>query len=445
MKKRLTLWLITLLVLLVLILDFPKTRVKFNLGPVKIDTVLVHPTINLQKIGLPVKRDLEPKLGLDLAGGAHLVLGLDMSKIGAGDRQDAADASKEIIEKRVNLFGVTEPVVQAAKVGNEFQVIVELPGVTDVSAALSLIGRTAQLEFKELTGATPSAMPGAAPSDFVPTGLTGASLQKAQVTFSSQTGLPQVSLQFNSEGAAKFEEITARNVARPLAIFLDEEVISAPTVQETISGGQAVITGQFTTQEAKQLAIQLNAGALPVPVKIAAQQSIGPTLGAESVKKGMTAALVGFGAVSVFMLLNYGLAGFVAILALLLYTGIVLALFKLIPVTLTLAGIAGFILSIGMAVDANILIFERYHEEIRWGNSKFAAIEAGFTRAWSSIRDSNISSLITAFILYWFGTGLVRGFALTLAIGILVSMFSAIFVTKTLMTRLLKPEPRPTS
>ncbi len=440
MRKRLTLWLIILLAAVVLILDFPKTKVKFQAGPVKIDTVLVHPRINLQKLGIGIRRDLEPKLGLDLAGGAHLVLGLDMSKTPQEDRKDAAEGALEVIERRVNLFGITEPVVQLAKVGDEFQVIVELSGVTNVGQALNLIGKTAQLEFKEQTLVTPSATQGAEAADFRPTGLTGGHLQKAQVTFSPQTGLPQVSLQFNPEGAAKFEEITAKNVGRPLAIFLDDQLISKPSVQETIAGGAAVITGQFTTQEAKQLTIQLNAGALPVPVRVLAQQNIGPTLGAQSLEKSLVAAVIGFGAIATFMVLNYGVQGLIASAALLLYTGIVFAIFKLIPVTLTLAGIAGFILSIGMAVDANILIFERMREEIRWGNTKAAAVEVGFTRAWSSIRDSNISSLITAAILYWFGTGLVRGFALTLAIGILVSMFSAITVTKTLMTRLPTPE-----
>lgn len=438
MKKRLSLWLIILLAIVVLILDFPQTPVKFSAGPVKIDTVLAHPQINLQKIGLPFRRDLEPKLGLDLAGGAHLVLTPDLVNIPQQDRQDAAEAAREIIERRVNLFGVTESVVQLAKVGSEHQIIVELPGVADVGQALNLIGKTAQLEFRESVEATPSATLAATPTAFRPTGLTGADLAKAQVTFSPQTGVPQVSLQFNSAGAAKFEAITARNVSRPVGIFLDNELISAPTVSETISGGQAVITGQFTTTEARQLAIQLNAGALPAPIQVSAQQNVGATLGAQSLEKSLVAAGIAIGVIAAFMILNYGTAGVVATLALLLYCGIIFLLFKLVPVTLTLAGIAGFILSIGMAVDANILIFERTAEEIRWGSSKMAAAEAGFARAWSSIRDSNISSLITALILYWFGTGLVRGFALTLAIGILVSMFSAIFVTKTLMRNFLR-------
>lgn len=432
------LWLIILLALVVFVLDFPKTPVKFSVGPVKINTVLVHPTINLRKIGLPVKRDLEPKLGLDLAGGVHLVLAPDLSKISEQDKKTAAESAKEVIERRVNLFGVSEPVVQLAKVAAEYQIIVELPGIANVQQAIDLIGKTAQLEFREPLTVSSAATLAATPEDFKSTGLTGADLTKAQVTFSSQTGLPQVSLQFSDAGAKKFEAITARNVSKPLAIFLDNELISAPNVQETISGGQAVINGQFTTSEAKRLTIQLNAGALPVPITIAAQQNIGAALGVESVQKSLTAAGIGIFVVAVFMILNYGTLGGLAVVALLLYCGIVFALFKLIPVTLTLAGIAGFILSIGMAVDANILIFERMAEEIRWGNSKLTAIEAGFNRAWSSIRDSNISSLITAFILYWFGTGIVKGFALTLAVGILVSMFSAIFVTKTLIRNFFK-------
>ncbi|MBI2263546.1 protein translocase subunit SecD, partial [Candidatus Berkelbacteria bacterium] len=259
-----------------------------------------------------------------------------------------------------------------------------------------------------------------------------AQLKKANVTF-DQNGNPEVAISFNKEGADKFKEITTRNLQKPVVIALDNEIVSAPTVQSAISDGNAVITGNFNIKEAKDLALQLNSGALPMPIKIAEQRRIGPTLGQESVKRSLVAGLVGILLVGLFMILYYRLPGLLATLALLFYGLFVLALFKLIPVTLTLAGVAGFILSIGMAVDANILIFERMKEELRAGKAKREAIEDGFRRAWSSIRDSNVSSLITCLILYYGTTGLVRGFAVTLALGILVSMFTAITVSRTFL------------
>jgi preprotein translocase subunit SecD len=432
-RPRLILWSIIFLTLLAVVVDFPKVPIKFQLGPLKIDTILSHPRIDFSKIGIPLKRDLEPKLGLDLQGGAHLVLLADMKDIAPEDRNNALDSAEQVIERRVNLFGVTEPVIQTAKIAGDYRIIVELPGVTDVSQALNLIGKTAQLDFREPIGASPSATMAAFEQNFKKTDLTGKDLKRAQLSFSQQTGEPQVSLEFNSDGAKKFEEITAKNVQKPVAIYLDNELISAPTVQEKITGGSAVITGKFTTAEAKNLAIQLNAGALPIPIKVIEQRNVGPTLGAASIQKSFIAGGIGFSIIVLFMLANYGLNGLLANVALLIYTVIVFAIFKTLPVTLTLAGIAGFILSIGMAVDANILIFERIREEIRWGKEKEAAIDLGFNRAWSSIRDSNISSLITCTILFWMGIGIIRGFALTLAIGILVSMFSAITITRTFL------------
>lgn len=364
-----------------------------------------------------------------------MVLAADMKEVSEKDRDDALESAKTIIERRVNLFGVSEPVIQSSKTAGEYRILVELPGVTDVSQALNLIGKTAQLDFRESQEASSSATLSGTIQSFKKTGLTGKELKRASVTFSPQTSKPEVSLEFNGEGAKKFEEITGRNVQRPMAIFLDDELITnpPPVVREKITGGNAVISGEFTTKEANNLAIQLNAGALPTPIKVIEQRNVGPTLGAESVQKSLIAGAIGLGLVAVFMIVYYGFSGFLATLALILYTGIVFGLFKLIPVTLTLAGIAGFILSIGMAVDANVLIFERIREEIRWGKGKQAAIDLGFNRAWSSIRDSNVSSLITASILFWLGTGQVRGFALALSVGILVSMFSAITVTRTLL------------
>ena len=431
-KPRATLWFIIILTLFAILVDFPKVPAKFNFGPLKVDTVLVHPRLRLGSF----VRDLEPQLGLDLKGGTHLVLAANMEKIETKDRDAALDSAKNIIAERINRYGVSEPVVQSAKTGDEYRIVAELPGVTDINQAVVLIGQTAQLEFGELkntTGATLSATLAADPRNYQSTGLTGKDLVRATPTFSRQTGKPEVQLEFSSEGAKKFEEITKRNLGQPLAIFLDNQLIEAPVVQSLISGGQAVITGNFTSKDTTRLAIQLNAGALPVPIKVIEQRNIGPTLGAESISKSLLAGAIGFAIVACFMLAYYGLTGLLADIALAIYTLLALAIFKLVPITLTLAGIAGFILSVGMAVDANILIFERMKEEIRWGQPRIKAIELGFTRAFSSIRDSNISSLITCTILYYFGTGIIRGFALTLAIGILLSMFSAITITRTFL------------
>ncbi len=379
-------------------------------------------------------RDLNLKLGLDLQGGVHVVYQADVSQLSnSADQSSAVESTKANIERRINSLGVSEPVIQTSKVGNDYRIIVELAGVTDIDQAIKLIGQTAQLEFRESTVATPSAA-----ADFKSTGLTGADLQRAQVQFASgQTntisGSPSVGLEFTSDGAKKFAEITKRNIDKPLAVFLDDKIVTAPNVQNAITDGKAVITGNFTVDEAKKLVIQLNAGALPLPIKIVEQRSVGATLGADSITRSLYAGAIGLLVVCLFMIANYGLKGLLADLALVLYVFLSLAVIKLVPITLTLAGIAGLILSIGMAVDANILIFERIKEEMSWGRPKLAAIELGFHRAWNSIRDSNISSMMTAGILFWFGSGSVRGFALTLIIGVLVSLFSAITVTKFLL------------
>lgn len=391
------------------------------------------------------------KLGLDLQGGIQLILSADMSKIDSKQKDDALESSRAIIEKRVNLFGVSEAVVQTSKVGEERRILVELPGLKDASAAANLVGKTAQLEFKEIPATLSAQMQEATKSGIplaffaTPTSLTGADLKKAQVTFgrSGTRSGPQVSIEFTAQGGEKFAQLTKKNVGKSLPIFLDNQLISAPVVQQEIVGGSAVITGDFSAEEAKNLVIQLNAGALPVPIKILEQRQIGPTLGEESIKKSVVAAAVGITVVAFYVALYYGILGLVADLSLLIYGLLVLAIFKtglliLPPVTLTLAGVAGFILSIGMAVDANILIFERYKEEIRWGKSKRLALEEGFKRAWTSIWASNMSSLITASILYYFGTSLVRGFALTLSIGVMVSMFTAYVVSRTFLRIIIK-------
>lgn len=434
MGSRVTLWIILSLLLAAIYIDLPK---------LPFDWTIPNTSINLnQFVGkFPVN------LGLDLQGGTQLVLETQMDKIAAGEKDTALESAKEVIERRVNLFGVSEAVVQTSKLGERRRILVDLPGVQDASKAAELVGRTAQLEFRERP-ATPSgeATASGIPEIFFyqPTGLKGSDLKKAQVVYGqgADTG-PQVQLQFTPEGSKKFAEITKRNVGKPVAIFLDQDPVSAPIVNQEILSGDAIISGKFSVEEAKQLAVQLNAGALPVPIKIVEQRVIGASLGQESVNKSLIAGVIGLLTVMVFMVLYYGRLGMIANLALIIYSLFVLAIFKtglfiIPPVTLTLAGIAGFILSIGMAVDANILIFERIKEEKRWGKSNKQALDLGFKRAWSSIRDSNISSLLTAAILYSIGTGPVKGFAVTLAIGVFVSMFTAITVTKTILKVFIK-------
>lgn len=500
-------------------------------------------------------------LGLDLQGGTHLVYKADTSEIPSENADEAVEAARDVIERRVNLFGVTEPRVEATSVGVEKRINVELAGVTNIREAIKMIGETPQLDFreadenvqqtetklteeekkqievseiegkkkaedvikrlnsgedfaelaKELSGDPGSAKlggeldwfgPGAmvepfekavyalskneitkgpvksqfgyhiiqrldermnksgekeikarhiliktlTETDLRPpkdpwklTELTGKYLKRAQVAFDPNTQEPQVSLEFNDEGAKLFEQITEKNVGKPVAIFLDGYPISAPVVQQKISGGKAVITGNFSLEEARTLARRLTAGALPVPIELIAQQSVGPSLGAVSIQKSLKAGLFGLILVALFMILFYRLPGILSVGALSIYILIVLALFKLIPVTLTLAGLAGFILSIGMAVDANVLIFERMKEELKRGKPLDLACEDGFKRAWPSIRDGNYSTLITCVLLFLLGTSSVKGFGLVLGIGVITSMFSAIVITRAFLRLFARP------
>jgi preprotein translocase subunit SecD len=430
MKPRFALLFIIILTLAAVLVDLPKLP---NLG-----------VVNNFLGNFPLK------LGLDLQGGTQLVLLTKMDKIADIDRDSALESARQVIEKRVNLYGVSEAVVQSSKVGDDRRILVELPGLKNASEAAQLVGRTAQLEFREISATTSAEATSSAMDPFfgmIPTGLTGADLTKAQVVYATTgSGGPQVEIRFTDEGGKKFAEITKRNVGKPLAMFLDGMPISwpPPVVEQEILGGSGVITGQFTPDEAKNLAVQLNAGALPVPITILEQRSVGPSLGQESINKSLAAGLIGLIIVGIFMAIYYGWLGLIADVALLIYTALVLAIFKTglfvpqLQVTLTLAGIAGFILSIGMAVDANILIFERMKEEKRWGKSNIQAMELGFKRAWSSIWASNVSSLITALILYNFGSSLIKGFAITLAIGVLISMFTAIVVSRNLLRLFVK-------
>lgn len=383
------------------------------------------------------------RLGLDLSGGTHLIYKADVSAVPGGEVGDSMDALRDVIERRINLFGVSEPVVQIQRSsfisgGNE-QLIVDLPGITDVKKAVEMIGQTPILEFKT---EAPKGTPKTASVDkngkltldvnsqFVSTELTGRYLQKATLEFDPNTHEPRVSLQFNDVGTKLFAQITKANVGKMVAIYLDGAPVSTPVVREEIPNGQAVISGNFTPNEAKILVGRLNSGALPVPITLLSTQTIGATLGESAVNAGVKAAVFGFLLVALFLIFWYRLPGLIATIALVFYTSILLAIFKLLPVTLTAAGIGGFIISLGMAVDANVLIFERMKEEIRNGHNISDGIHAGFKRAWTSVRDSNTSSIITSIILFWLGTPLIKGFALTFGLGVLVSMFSAITVSR---------------
>lgn len=382
------------------------------------------------KFGMPRWLDVPFRLGLDLKGGVRLVYKADVSKAGP----DALEGIRDVIERRINIYGVAEPVVRTERVLGEDRLSVQIAGVFDVEEAIRLIGETPYLEFRtedpSVATSTLAENPYAA---FAPTELTGQYLESARMEFDQTTGVPYISIQFDDTGAKIFERLTEENIDKSLAIFLDGVPISVPTVRDKISGGSAQITGQFTLDEARILARRLNSGALPVPIELISQERVEPARGAAALGRSFFAGVTGFLFVIMFMIIWYRLPGLIAVAALFIYVSLSLALFKVIPVTLTTAGIAGFVLSIGMAVDANILIFERMKEELKRGRTLGAAIEEGFLRAWTSVRDSNTSSLITSIILWYFGTESVRGFALTLGLGIIVSMFSAIVVTRTFL------------
>lgn len=380
------------------------------------------------------------KFGLDLVGGSHLVYEADTARLDPGEIDEAMSALRDVIERRTNLFGVSEPLVQVEKASifseseKTERLIVELPGVTDLEEAVRMIGATPELEFKlvgESTGTSTDAV-------YIETGLTGMYLKRARLEFSGAQGggfanTPLVMVDFNKEGKELFADITRENIDHELAIFLDGDLKSNPVIREAITGGTAVISGGFTAEEAKELVRNLNIGALPVPIELASTQTVGATLGTEILDKGIRAGMIGFGFVLIFMALWYRLPGLVAGVSLTIYLVIMLAIFKFMPVTITAAGIAGFLLSVGMAVDANVLIFERLREELAKGTIYPEAVRDGFKRAWPPIRDGNFTSLISAIILFWFGSSIVQGFALVFGLGILASMFTAITLTRTFL------------
>ena len=468
MQRRYSGWLIPIVILVAaaVYVVVPGASLNFTLG-----TLTVNETFTVHE-------------GLDLKGGLQVLLEADVPDCGAVDAR-TMETAQAIVERRVNALGLTEPLVQRQ---GACRIVVELPGVTDPQQAIETLKQTGLLEFVPLglefleagariatdcadpskvdcgaqSGAgRPTATPTAAPLSATPTAaatvtgtetisatptvipdlptyqtlMTGAALDDVSVT--TQNGQVVVAFTLKDEGARIFADFTSQHVGEVLAIVLDKQVISAPRINSAITEGSGIIEGRFTLESANQLAIQLRYGSLPVPLRIAQSREIGPTLGQDSVRRSTIAGAIGMATVVLFMVLYYRLPGAIASLALFVYAAITFALFKLIPVTLTLPGIAGFVLSVGVAVDANILIFERLKEELRAGRSLQNAVDAGFSRAWPSIRDSNISTLITCLILFvfgnTFGASIVKGFAVTLALGVFVSLFTAILVTRTIL------------
>ncbi len=395
------------------------------------------------------------KLGLDLAGGTELIYRADTSAV-ITDKQGALESLRDVIDRRINAFGVAEPLVQlerssALAGAQEDRLLVELPGVTDVKAAVDAIGKTPTLEFKLQEGftAAPTTVGTTTTLGVIPkyadTGLTGRYLKSAELQFASGNSsqvanAPVVVLHFNSDGAKLFEELTSANVGKTLAIFLDGNVISSPTIQEAIPGGDATITGKFTPQEGRDLVENLNFGALPVPITLVSSDTVGPTLGGQAYTAGLIAAAIGFALVSLFMIIWYRLPGIIAVVALVIYMLITITLIKVVPITLTASGIAGFILSIGLAVDANVLIFERMKEELRRGIGAQEAATIGFGRAWPAIRDGHLTMIISAIILFWIGTSLIKGFALVFGFGVITSLISAVFITRIMLRAILPNE-----
>ncbi|PIU74151.1 protein translocase subunit SecD [Candidatus Roizmanbacteria bacterium CG06_land_8_20_14_3_00_34_14] len=401
--------------------------------------------IEFNVFGINFKKDFTTKLGLDLKGGSSLIFEADTGKVKKEDLNDALNSARDVIERRINFFGVTEPQIQTVKTGDKYRLNVDLPGISNSEEAIKLIGQTAQLTFRELPGekiATNTPIFLQLTKD---TGLSGIHILKSTVEFDSQTGKPQVGLKFNQKGTELFASITKRNIGKPVGIFLDNIPLTTPNVQTEIPDGSAVITGNFTTDETKKLVIAINSGALPLPIKLVEQKNIGPSLGEVEVRKSVYAGAVGLIMVLLFMIIYYGRLGFIASLGLLIYGLISLFIFKAIPLVLTLPGVAGFILSIGMAVDSNILIFERIKEEQRKGRSFDIAVRLGFGRAIDAIKDANVTTLTVAFILFnplnWEFLpqfGMVRGFALTLAIGVGTSLFTGVVITKRLIDMFYK-------
>lgn len=391
------------------------------------------------------------KKGLDIQGGMQVVLQADMSSIAAADRDTALESARQVILRRVDMYGINEPVVRSSKLAETYRIVVELAGIKNEQEALSLIGTTAELDFRLFNSsdsATATASGLALLTQFKPTGLTGKELHRTGVQFDQQTGKPVIGIEFSQEGKEIFGKITTEHTGEVLGIFLDGIPMMYPKIQTAILDGRAILTGEFTLDEAKNISIQLNAGALPVPITVVEQKSIGPSLGSDAITQSTRAGFIGLVLVMIFMVLLYGYKGFLANVTLVLYGIYTVALYKIMGVTLTVPGIAGLLLSVGMAVDASILVFERMKEELRDGQPFARALELGFGRAWDSIKDANVATIVTALVLInpfnWpvlNTSGPVRGFGVTLLLGVLISLTTGVFVLRTFL-RLFLAAPK---
>jgi preprotein translocase subunit SecD len=441
-KTKATLFILVLTIIAAYIALPKQFQLKFDVFNQQVDQQVRIPQIDFYFFGKHINPQFKLKKGLDIQGGMQVILQADMSEIDPENREDAIASSREIISRRVDMYGINEPRIQTAKQGDQYRLIVELPGISDQKQALQLVGQTAELEFKIQEEQPPQATESAAAvlDNFKSTGLSGKHLQKASLQFNQQTGQPVVALEFNQEGQERFAQITKDNQGKVLAIFIDEFPVAMPVINTPILDGRAIMTGDFTVEKAENLAIQLNAGALPVPIEVLEQRAIGASLGDMSVTKSVRAGMIGLGLVALFMILYYGLKGVIASLVLVIYAVITIAAYKLLGVTVTLPGIAGLLLSIGMAVDSNILIFERIKEELRVETPFSRAVELGFGKAWDSIKDANLATIMTALVLinpfdfsFLNTSGLVRGFGITLLIGVGIGLFTGIVVSRNLL------------
>jgi preprotein translocase subunit SecD len=441
--------LITILTSISILIALPRIDIKYENQYFKIDSFIGGYKLNIPFIN-KVADFSELKKGLDIKGGVRLVVKLDTSGLKSTERDAAISSVKDIITRRVNLFGVSETNIISSKVGNEDRIIIEIPGQDDLDRAAKTIGSTAQLKFKYLDKSIKWPITDFKEIEgkeiFLDSGVTGKDLVSADVSFDPKTNNPLIQLKFTNEGREKFSKLLKENIERPIGIFLDDEILQTPVVSKELANTPVfdpTITG-VSLEEAKSISSLLRAGALPVPIEIISQNLIGPTLGADSVQTSLLAGFIGLAIISIFLIINYGRLGLIANISLVMYVSITLALFKLSylifpsPIVLTLPGIAGFIFSIGVACDACILIFERIKEEIRWGRPTQIAIINGYERAWSSIKDSNLTTLLTAFILMQFGTGFIKGFALTLSIGIFISILTCVYFSRVIVNVFIK-------
>jgi preprotein translocase subunit SecD len=434
---------ITIISTIAFLIALPRFEFKYSTKYFNIDTSIGGYVFNLPYFNRII--DLSDfKKGLDIEGGVRVGINLDMSSIPEQERDRSAESVKEIVNRRINFLGVAETGSVITRNNNQYKLVIEMPGQKNLDAAIEAIGSTAQLNFKVLrTGVNwPVVDPNLTVDQvFTDSGITGKDLIGSEVIFDPQTNEPVIQLKFSNEGRAKFSELVKQNIKKPIGIFLDKRLLQAPVVSEELASGlfnDPTITG-VDLETAKNVSTLLRAGALPVPIEIVEQSFIGATLGSEIVQKSLFGGLIGLAIISIFLIVTYRNLGIVSVICLLIYISISLAIFKLLNVVLTLPGIAGFIFSIGVACDASILIFERVKEEIRWGKSSQMALINGYQRAWSSIKDSNFTTLLVSLILIQFGTGFVKGFGVTLTIGILVSLFSCVYVSQ-IMTRLFIKE-----